>query len=136
MLRTVQLDHITITASDPEASIRFYTELLGLERGPEWPGEVTMLLSGASTAVAIAWWARGQPRGPQPPITVDHFAFRVDEETYRRARDELAAQRVAVDHESDHGIEQSIYFRDPDGHMVELACYELHGKAENMPRQA
>jgi catechol 2,3-dioxygenase-like lactoylglutathione lyase family enzyme len=67
MLRTVMLDHVTITAADPEESIRFYTELLGLERGPEWPGEVTMLMSGASTALAIAWWAKGQPRASQPP---------------------------------------------------------------------
>ena len=41
--------------------------------------------------------------------------------------------RIEVDHESDHGIEQSIYFREPDGHVVELACYELRGKSEKMP---
>jgi catechol 2,3-dioxygenase-like lactoylglutathione lyase family enzyme len=134
MLRTVQLDHLTITCSDPESSIRFYTELLGLERGPEWPGDVTMLLSGAQTAIAIAWWAKGKARTAQPSITVDHFAFRVDKDTYQRARDELASHRVEVDHESDHGIEQSIYFRDPDGHLVELACYELRGRPEKMPR--
>jgi catechol 2,3-dioxygenase-like lactoylglutathione lyase family enzyme len=134
MLRTVSLDHITITSADPEGSIRFYTELLGLERGPQWPGEVTMLMSGVSTALAIAWWAKGKARASQPPITVDHFAFRVDEETYARARAELAARRVEVDHETDHGIEQSLYFRDPDGHLVELACYEIQGKAEKMPR--
>jgi catechol 2,3-dioxygenase-like lactoylglutathione lyase family enzyme len=80
------------------------------------------------------WWAKGKPRTAQPSITVDHFAFRVDKDTYRRARDELASHRVEIDHESDHGIEQSIYFRDPDGHLVELACYELHGRPEKMPR--
>jgi catechol 2,3-dioxygenase-like lactoylglutathione lyase family enzyme len=134
VLKTIQLDHLTITASDPEASIRFYTSLLGLERGPEWPGEITMLKSGASTALAIAWWAKGKMPAQQPSITVDHFAFRVDAETYLRAREELTAHGVRLDHESDHGFEQSIYFRDPDGHLVELACYELHGKPEKMPR--
>jgi catechol 2,3-dioxygenase-like lactoylglutathione lyase family enzyme len=134
MIRTVMLDHVTITARDPAASIRFYSEVLGLERGPEWPGEVTMLMSGASTAIAIAWWAEGSPRAEQPAITVDHFAFRVNRETYLRARDELGVRGVDVDHESDHGIEQSLYFRDPDGHLVELACYDIQGKPEKMPR--
>jgi catechol-2,3-dioxygenase len=99
-------------------------------------GEVTMLMSGPSTALAIAWWAKGKARTSQPAITVDHFAFRVDTETYLRARAELTAHRVEVDHESDHGIEQSLYLRDRDGHLVELACYEIQGKAEKMPWMA
>ncbi len=85
------------------------------------------------TYLALGTWAEGEERGPASPIGVDHFAFRVDADTYVRARTELPAAGVAIDHESDHGINQSLYFRDPDGNLLELACYELIGAAERMP---
>jgi catechol 2,3-dioxygenase-like lactoylglutathione lyase family enzyme len=133
MLKLEYLDHVTITSRDPARSVRFYTEVLGLVRGPEWPGELVMLRCGP-TYLAIAAWAEGKPLSPQPPITVDHFAFRVSAETFARAKIELDAHGIAIDHVSDHGINQSLYFRDPDGHLVELACYEIPGKFEKMPR--
>jgi catechol 2,3-dioxygenase-like lactoylglutathione lyase family enzyme len=131
MLRVEQLDHITITSSDPARSVRFYADILGMQPSHEWPGEITMLKSGG-TFVAIAYWAQGKAPAPQPSITVDHFAFRVDRATFERAPNELREKGVAIDHESDHGICRSLYFRDPDGHLVELTCYELTGV--NMPR--
>jgi catechol 2,3-dioxygenase-like lactoylglutathione lyase family enzyme len=132
MLRVGQLDHLTITSRDPAKSIQFYSDILGMERSYEWPGEITMLRSG-STFLAIAHWAKGREATPPPAITVDHFAFRVDRPTYESARAELSQQGVVIDHESDHGICRSLYFRDPDGHLVELVCYELAGAAAKMP---
>jgi catechol 2,3-dioxygenase-like lactoylglutathione lyase family enzyme len=133
MLHVAQLDHITITSSDPARSARFYAEVLGLEPSYEWPGEITMLKSG-STFLAIAHWAHGKSSTEQPAITVDHFAWRVDQKTYESAPGELRAKGIAIDHESDYGICRSLYFRDPDGHLVELVCYELTGAQEKMPR--
>jgi catechol 2,3-dioxygenase-like lactoylglutathione lyase family enzyme len=133
VLRVQALDHLTITVSDVERSVRFYSEVLGMERGPVWPGEVTMMTAG-DTHIAIAHWAKGEkPSGTRPPITVDHFAFRVDKKTFELAARELPERGVKVEHVSDHGIQQSIYFRDPDGHQLELTCYEIQGKPERMP---
>ncbi len=129
MIRVQGLDHVTITVADVARSVQFYTEVLGLARGPEWPGEITMVGAGG-TWIAIAHWAAGARATKQAAITVDHFAFRVDADAYARAKKELADR---VDHESDHGICQSLYLRDPDGHLVELACYELRGAADKMP---
>jgi catechol 2,3-dioxygenase-like lactoylglutathione lyase family enzyme len=131
-MRVGQLDHLTVTSRDPEQSIRFYTEVLGMERSYEWAGEITMLKAGG-TFLAIAYWAKGSDASRQPAITVDHFAFRVDRATYEGARAELDAQGVVIDHESDHGICRSLYFRDPDGHLVELVCYELTGAEAKKP---
>jgi catechol 2,3-dioxygenase-like lactoylglutathione lyase family enzyme len=132
-LQVLQLDHITITATDPQRSVRFYAEVLGMEPCWNWPGEITMLRSG-STFIAIAHWATGEAASEPPPITVDHFAFRVDRATYERAPVELRDLGIPVDHESDHGICRSLYLRDPDGHLVELVCYELTGAGGTMPR--
>jgi catechol 2,3-dioxygenase-like lactoylglutathione lyase family enzyme len=132
MLRLQRLDHVTITTRDVARSVAFYRDLLGLLPGPEWPGEVTMLACGDSY-LAIAHWAEGAKVAPQPAITVDHLAFRVDAASYRRATAELLAAGVAIDHESDHGICQSLYLRDPDGHLVELCCYDIPGRPEKLP---
>jgi catechol 2,3-dioxygenase-like lactoylglutathione lyase family enzyme len=132
VLKVAQLEHVTLTVADLERSRRFYIDVLGLEPGPEWAGELVMLRCGA-TYIALGTWAQGQQRGPDSPIGVDHLAFRVDAETYVRARTARPAAGVPVEYESDHGINQSMYFRDPDGNLLELACYELKGAGENMP---
>lgn len=132
MLSVKHLDHITITSEDPKKSIEFYRDVLGMEPAYEWPGEITMLRSG-ETYIAIAWWAKGKTESNQPPITVDHFAFRVDRECYESAKEELPKKGVTFDHQSDHGNCQSLYFRDPDKHLVELVCYDIQGAKEKMP---
>jgi catechol 2,3-dioxygenase-like lactoylglutathione lyase family enzyme len=130
MVKVEGLDHVAITARDPRRSIRFYTEVLGLTPECEWPEQVTVLRAG-TTRVAIAWSSAGKEPGEMPAIAIEHFAFRVDRESFERARAELGAY---FDHESDHGIYRSLYLRDPDGHLVELACYEIAGTAAKMPR--
>lgn len=61
MIRVQGLDHITITVSDVARSLRFYTETLGLECGPEWPGEITMV--GAAPA-RVLWYVSNSRRYP------------------------------------------------------------------------
>jgi catechol 2,3-dioxygenase-like lactoylglutathione lyase family enzyme len=132
MLKVSYLEHLTIVVRDVARSVRFYKEVLGLEDGPVWQDELVMLRCGP-TYLAIGAWGEGKQRGPRSPIGVDHFAFRVDAATYQRARHELPARGVEVEYESDHGINQSLYFRDPDDNILELACYELQGAAHKMP---
>ena len=131
MLALQGLDHVTVTSNDPEKSIRFYTEVLGLERGLEWPGEITMLRCGGS-CLAIARWATGKGRGPASAIVVDHFAFRVTGEMFARAMTELPLKGIPV-RVADHGVCNSLYLKDPDGHEVELVTYEHVGAPSKMP---
>ncbi len=53
-----------------------------------------------------------------------HFAFRADRENFLRAQDELKKRAIAFDFQ-DHEISHSIYFRDPDGHEIEITTYQL-----------
>lgn len=131
MLTVKQLDHLTITSTDPERSIAFYKGILGMRMAFDWPGEIAILQAG-ETYLAVARWQRGSQIEPQPAITVHHFAFKVDAATFEHAKTWLPSQGIKIDLD-DHGIHQSIYFRDPDNHIVELACYDLKGAAEKMP---
>lgn len=62
-------------------------------------------------------------RDPNTPEWVQHIAFKVaDRETLLAFRDRLEANGVDVLGVTDHSIFQSIYFFDPNGHRLELAC--------------
>ena len=57
-------------------------------------------------------------------LSLRHIAFRVDGENFeaaqRRCRD------LGIEFESaDHGIAQSVYISDPDGHRIEITTYEV-----------
>ena len=62
-------------------------------------------------------------RDPNTPGVVQHIAFKVkDRETLLAYRSHLEANGVEVLGVTDHGAFHSIYFFDPNGHRVELAC--------------
>jgi catechol-2,3-dioxygenase len=58
------------------------------------------------------------------PVRTLHFAFRADRENFLHAQDELKKRAIPFDFQ-DHEISHSIYFRDPDGHQIEITTYEL-----------
>ena len=62
-------------------------------------------------------------RDPNTPEWVQHIAFRVrDRDTLLAFRAHLEANGVDVLGVTDHGAFHSIYFFDPNGHRIELAC--------------
>jgi catechol 2,3-dioxygenase-like lactoylglutathione lyase family enzyme len=120
------LDHIALAVSDVEESVRWYVEVLGLERQHEgsWDGIPTFVGIGAT---GIAFFPAAETKtlsGKPDPVRVFHFALRADRENFLRAQGELKERGVAF-HFEDHGIAHSIYFRDPDGHRLEITTYEL-----------
>lgn len=121
------LDHVAIGVDDVERSQRWYADVLGLEREHEaW--DVPLVMAAEGTGVAIfpkELHPSSVPDDAEPPaIRVLHIAFRVDRAGFDEAREALAAQGVDVTF-SDHGISHSIYFNDPDGHLLELTTYEV-----------
>ena len=62
-------------------------------------------------------------RDPNTPEWVQHIAFKVkDRETLLAYKEHLEANGVQVLGVTDHGAFHSIYFFDPNGHRLELAC--------------
>ncbi|NKB76973.1 MAG: VOC family protein [Gammaproteobacteria bacterium] len=62
-------------------------------------------------------------RDENTPAWVQHIAFKVkDRKTLLDYRDHLEANGVKVLGVIDHAIFHSIYFFDPNGHRLELAC--------------
>ena len=62
--------------------------------------------------------------GEARPARVLHFALRANRKNFQLAQKELKQRGIAFRFE-DHDIAHSIYFRDPDGHNLEITTYEL-----------
>lgn len=62
-------------------------------------------------------------RDENTPAWVQHLAFKVDsEEELLAAKDHVESLGIDVLGPTHHGIFKSIYFFDPNGHRIELAC--------------
>lgn len=124
------LHHVTAISSDLQATIVFYRDVLGLgivrdEPSDDDPDSRHVWFSAAEgeagTLVTFMEYP-GLPEGIVGRGSVHHFALTVD------TTDEHAHW---VGHLRDHGVEctevidrgtfRSIYCRDPDGHIVEIA---------------
>jgi catechol 2,3-dioxygenase-like lactoylglutathione lyase family enzyme len=121
------LDHVAIAVADVERSCAFYARVLGFERlYPEWDRPVFM----GTGAIGIAIFDQAVHPSSAPDgaegsaLRILHFAFLVDRAGLEAARSELAGEAFELTF-SDHGISHSLYFRDPDGHLVELTTYEV-----------
>lgn len=121
------LDHVALAVRDVGASVRWYTTVLGLERMYQdaW-GDYPAVVGAGGTALAL-FPVEGSRPGPPPGrdvIAMRHVAFRADAANFAAAQRALSDAGVAFTSQ-DHGISQSIYFRDPDGHEIEITTYEM-----------
>lgn len=121
------IDHVALVVRDVERSIRWYTEVLGLERlhADVW-GDVPAFIGAGNTALALFPVRDGaaKPRPGRDTIAMLHLAFRVDAAGFKNAKDELTRRDIPWEFQ-DHEISHSIYFEDPDGHQLEVTTYEL-----------
>ena len=120
------IDHVAIGVRDVERSAKWYTEVLGFERFHEgaW-GDVPTFVGKGNTGIALfpaTVNAKSASTGRQ--IRLLHLAFRADRENFLAAQRELETRGIKIEFQ-DHEISHSIYFRDPDGHQLEITTYEL-----------
>jgi len=57
-------------------------------------------------------------------IRMLHLALRADRENFLAAQRELEKRGIKFEFQ-DHEIAHSIYFRDPDGHQLEITTYDV-----------
>jgi catechol 2,3-dioxygenase-like lactoylglutathione lyase family enzyme len=121
------IDHVALVVRDVERSIRWYGEVLGLERRYDdvW-GDIPAFIGAGSTALALFPVRDGDaaPRPGRNAIAMLHLAFRTDAAGFARAQEELTRRGVAWEFQ-DHQVSHSIYFEDPDGHQLEITTYDL-----------
>ncbi|HYH47628.1 MAG TPA: VOC family protein, partial [Thermoanaerobaculia bacterium] len=90
-----------------------------------WGNEPAMV--GAGTTAVALFPVEGKDAKPRPGrdvLAMRHLAFRVDRENFEAAQDALRGRGIPFEGQH-HGISESIYFDDPDGHQLEITTYEV-----------
>ncbi|HEU0274629.1 MAG TPA: VOC family protein [Candidatus Udaeobacter sp.] len=119
------IDHVAMGVRDIERSVKWYTEVLGFERFHEgaWNG-VPAFIGKGNTWIALFPAKQETKPSAHREIRMLHLAFRANRENFLDAQRELKKRGIKFEFQ-DHEIAHSIYFRDPDGHQLEITTYEL-----------
>ena len=121
------IDHVALGVRDIEQSAKWYIEVLGFERlyGGAWNGVPTFVGKG-NTGLALFPASSNKKSAPSGhrDLRILHLAFRANRENFLAAQRELQKREIKFEFQ-DHEISHSIYFRDPDGHQLEITTYEV-----------
>jgi catechol 2,3-dioxygenase-like lactoylglutathione lyase family enzyme len=123
----VTLDHLIVAVNDRDASVRFYTEVMGFgDEGEDGPFAV-IRVSPETTLQLAPWGTKGG----------DHLAFAFSSEEFAAAFARVKAAALPYG-DSFHdvgnmqgpgeevgamGLGPTVYLFDPNGHLVELRHY-------------
>lgn len=113
MIRTTGVDHVVLHVSDVQRSKAFYTEILGMTAYREEEGHVFMHAGDQGVALF-------KKQGDAPLTAgndLNHLALNAAG-SYETLKAELEKVGVAVSGRP--GQDRCIYFRDPDGHRLQL----------------
>jgi catechol 2,3-dioxygenase-like lactoylglutathione lyase family enzyme len=131
-IQTLGVHHITMMGADRQTSIDFWEGVLGMpflfdqpnlddpSEGHLYfdPGDgrlITIFTNEARTRV--------HNRTPADSGCVHHVAFEVDRAMFDQVIPRLEARSIGHSGVKDRGFMHSIYFKDPLGLLIELACY-------------
>jgi catechol-2,3-dioxygenase len=119
-----KLGHVVLKVRDLDRSEAFYTGVVGLTVTGRMPGRMVFFaVPGNEDSHDLAIWKVGPAAaGPMArQVGLFHVAWQVErredlEPLYRA----LVARGVTVHGTTDHGANESVYFEDPDGNMLEF----------------
>ena len=129
--------HVAYRCNDAKETVNFYRDHLGmnfrmafaedhLPSTGEYNPYMHVFLDAGNDNVLAFFELPESPkmaRDENTPIWVQHIAFKVDDrQTLQDGKTRLEAAGIDVLGPIDHGIFESIYFFDPNGHRLELAA--------------
>ena len=136
------MDHIVLNVVDEENMIAFYTEVLMLA-----PERLKAYRSGKAPFPSVRinsdtvidlfpkqLWQKKLKSG-QGHVNLNHFCISLSKELWKSLAERLKTNNVDIEEGpvprwGAHGTGTSIYFRDPDGNLIEARYYEEQSSAE------
>ena len=150
-----RIHHVAYRCNDAKETVEFYQTVLNMDfqlaiaedlvpstKEPD-PYMHVFLDAGNGNVLAFFEIPNSPPMGrdQNTPEWVQHIAFEVEDyDSLIKAKESIEAHGISVVGPTNHGIFQSIYFFDPNGHRLELAANtrtqdemdELHRVAPEM----
>ncbi len=128
-----RIAHIALFVADPEASARWYSDVLGMvvsARAGDGPYKGGIFMSFGVSDHDIGLF----PRAPDATQgkEFEHIGLELDcnndLDNLKKIYGHLLKHDVKIHEILDHGVSKGIYFFDPDGHMLEVFCQQITGK--------
>jgi glyoxylase I family protein len=150
-----KIHHVAYRCRDAKETVEFYQRILDMDfvlaiaedevPSTKEPDPYMHVFLDAGMGNVLAFFelpnSPAMDRDPNTPDWVQHIAFELENmEALETALDRLQSEGLDVIGPTNHGIFQSIYFRDPNGHRLELVVNtqtaeemsELHRVAPEM----
>ena len=125
-MRVDRLDHLVLTVASIEATVRFYTRVLGMEAVTFGPGR-TALTFGASKINLHQAGREFEPKALRPTPGSADLCLIVDDDIAevlaQLAAAGVPAEQGPVERTGAAGPIISCYLRDPDHNLIELSNY-------------
>ena len=133
-IQTQGVHHITFVGSNRESIIDFYQGVLGMPLVFEQPNldvpDEMHLYFDPGDGRLITFFVRptrvNDPTpNPQNIGNLHHLAYTVSRATYTQVAARLKELGIENTGPIDRGFMDSIYFRDPNGQLLEMACFKF-----------
>jgi catechol 2,3-dioxygenase-like lactoylglutathione lyase family enzyme len=124
-----RIDHLVLTVRDLEAALRFYERVLGARIVPPPGGRGPAAVAFGRQKINIHVAGHEfEPKATCPTVGAGDFCL-ITEQSIETVLAHLEACGVAVElgpvpRQGALGKMTSVYFRDPDGNLVEVAKYD------------
>jgi catechol 2,3-dioxygenase len=121
-----KVGHVVLGVRDPQRSIDFYTQSLGMELVTQLDqmGMAFFSFGERDHDIAVVKVPDDQPVGSSG---LAHTALEIEggEAQLRELYERLKSKGVAVEFTADHVLTKSVYFLDPDGNRLEIFSQEM-----------
>ncbi|HLH66863.1 MAG TPA: VOC family protein [Solirubrobacteraceae bacterium] len=133
-LQTQGVHHITLVGADRRTSIDFWEGVLGMpfvfeQPNLDNPADSHLYFDPGDGRLITVFTneqrTRDSSRTPTDVGSVHHIAFAVSRATFLQTVERLDERGIRHSGVRDRGFMDSIYFEDPLGQLIELACYRF-----------
>jgi len=134
-IQTQGVHHITLVGADRQTSIDFWEGVLGMpfifeQPNLDVPAENHLYFDAGDGRTTITVFTNENRKADPTPNpegigNLHHIAFSVSHATYTQIAKRLTERGIHHSGNKDRGFMDSIYFRDPLGQLLELACYKF-----------
>ena len=134
IIQTQGVHHITFVGSNRQAIIDFYQGVLGMpmvfeQPNLDVPDELHLYFDPGDGRLITFFVRPTRVNDPAPnPENIGnlhHIAYTVSRATYTQVAARLKEFGIANTGPIDRGFMDSIYFRDPNGQLLEMACFKF-----------
>ncbi len=116
------IDHVAINITDLNRSADWYARVMGYEIIHKWT--TTWMVGKGSMRLGLFQRPTATPVDDlDNKIAITHVAFLTDAEGFERVQEKLKELGVPFEGPDDSGIAYSIFFKDPDGHELDITTY-------------